>query len=197
MNHPTPHAHQDSSNLDIFIQGMDVSIVLPTFNKWDNICDLIDEINQEFLQTNTRFELLIMDDSSPDGTAEIVEERYDLAIHETDGSKELIGPLHQTGLVRVCIRTENHGLANSIRDGLERVTGQPLVVMDTDFNHDPAMIPQMVELLRYYDLVIGSRFVMHSGMKEASRYWASFLYGDFLDRDGSSRPKVPSASVVL
>ncbi|MBV7338967.1 glycosyltransferase [Chloroflexi bacterium TSY] len=159
---------------------MDVSVILPTFNERDNICDLIDAINQELVPTDVRFELLVMDDSSPDGTAEIVEERYDLALHEANSSKELIGPLHQNGVVRVCIRTQNRGLANSIRDGLERASGQTLVVMDTDFNHDPAMIPQMVELLRYYDLVIGSRFVMHGGMEEATRYWASFLYNVFI-----------------
>ena len=48
--------------------------------------------------------------------------------------------------------------------------------MDTDFNHDPAMIPQMVDLLRYYDLVIGSRFVMRGGMEDRLRYRLSLLY---------------------
>ena len=61
---------------------------------------------------------------------------------------------------------QDKGLAKSIRDGLERARGRTLVVMDTDFNHDPAMIPQMVDLLRYYDLVIGSRFVMRGGMED-------------------------------
>jgi dolichol-phosphate mannosyltransferase len=54
------------------------------------------------------------------------------------------------------------------------------VVMDTDFNHDPQMIPQMIELLKYYDLVIGSRFVMGGGMEEELRYKFSFLYNLFI-----------------
>jgi dolichol-phosphate mannosyltransferase len=52
--------------------------------------------------------------------------------------------------------------------------------MDTDFNHDPAMIPQMIDLLRYYDLVIGSRFVMRGGMEDARRYRLSLLYNIFI-----------------
>jgi dolichol-phosphate mannosyltransferase len=52
--------------------------------------------------------------------------------------------------------------------------------MDTDFNHDPAMIPQMADLLRYYDLVIGSRFVMRGGMEDALRYKLSFIYNFFI-----------------
>ena len=72
--------------------------------------------------------------------------------------------------LRLFVRTEDKGLAKSIRDGLIIAQGQTLVVMDTDFNHDPAMIPQMVDLLRYYDLVIGSRFVMRGGMEDRLRY---------------------------
>ncbi|MBK8048374.1 MAG: dolichol-phosphate mannosyltransferase, partial [Anaerolineales bacterium] len=53
-------------------------------------------------------------------------------------------------------------------------------VMDTDFNHDPAMIPQMVDLLRYYDLVIGSRFVMGGVMEYRLRYHFSQVYNIFI-----------------
>jgi dolichol-phosphate mannosyltransferase len=63
---------------------------------------------------------------------------------------------------------------------LEIAEGSILVVMDTDFNHDPAMIPQMVDLLRYYDLVIGSRFVMRGGMEDSLRYALSFAYNIFI-----------------
>jgi dolichol-phosphate mannosyltransferase len=78
------------------------------------------------------------------------------------------------------VRAQDKGLAKSIRAGLEKAAGQTLVVMDTDFNHDPAMIPQMVDLLRYYDLVIGSRFVMRGGMEDALRYQLSLLYNVFI-----------------
>ena len=52
--------------------------------------------------------------------------------------------------------------------------------MDTDFNHDPAMIPQMVKFLEYYDMVIGSRFVKGGGMEDRQRYYNSLLYNLFV-----------------
>lgn len=155
----------------------DVSVILPTYNERDNICDLIDAIDRELGPLGWAFEVLVMDDKSPDGTAQVVADQYalDLTAVEVAGTTG-----HSNGSVRLHVRTKDKGLANAIRDGLERAHGRTLVVMDTDFNHDPAMIPQMVELLTYYDLVIGSRFVMRGGMEDKWRYRASLLYNFFL-----------------
>lgn len=153
---------------------IDVSIVLPTYNERDNICDLINEIRRKLEPTSLTYEVLVMDDSSPDGTAEAVRAAYDLPADVP------AGPISPQGVVRLHVRTQDRGLAKSIRDGLERANGRTLVVMDTDFNHDPAMIPQMVDLLRYYDLIIGSRFVMGGGMEDTIRYRASLLYNVFI-----------------
>lgn len=147
----------------------DVSIILPTYNERDNICDLIDAIDRELSATDLSYEVLVVDDSSPDGTADLVRERYQLS-----------GDSSADGRVKLFVRTTDKGLAKAIRYGLERATGRTLVVMDTDFNHDPAMIPQMVDVLRYYDLVIGSRFVMRGGMEDQMRYRMSFLYNVFI-----------------
>ena len=141
----------------------DVSIVLPTYNERENICDLIDAIDQALTPSGLAWEVLVVDDSSPDGTADAVRQRY--------------GPV---GPVKLHVRSSDKGLAKSIRYGLEQAAGRTLVVMDTDFNHDPALIPQMVDLLRYYELVIGSRFVMRGGMEDAARYRMSLLYNVFI-----------------
>jgi dolichol-phosphate mannosyltransferase len=156
---------------------IDVSIILPTYNERDNICDLVDAIDLSLRPLGWGYEVLVMDDNSPDGTAGIVRQRYSLA---DDGSAPLASDGPGRGILRLHVRTSNKGLANSIRDGLERAVGRTLVVMDTDFNHDPAMIPQMVDMLRYYDLVIGSRFVMRGGMEDVWRYRASLFYNYFI-----------------
>ena len=156
-------------------ERIDVSVVLPTFNERDNICDLIDAICRELQPVGYRFEVLVVDDSSPDGTAEVVRGRYNLG----DNDSGTI-PKYPAGTLRLFVRTQDKGLAASIRDGLLLAQGQTLVVMDTDFNHDPAMIPQMVDLLRHYDLVIGSRFVMRGGMEDRQRYRYSQLYNVFI-----------------
>jgi dolichol-phosphate mannosyltransferase len=153
---------------------LDLSVVLPTYNERDNIGDLIDAIQQELAPTGWRYEIVVVDDNSPDGTADLVRAHF----RPEEGCAHL--PSRWIGQVRLCVRTQEKGLAKSIRHGLEMARGQTLVVMDTDFNHDPAMIPQMVDLLRYYDLVIGSRFVMGGGMEDVLRYRLSLLYNLFI-----------------
>jgi dolichol-phosphate mannosyltransferase len=165
-----------------------VSVVLPTYNERGNICDLIDAISAELERppvggatqppTDGRaYEVVVMDDNSPDDTAGVVRARYGLVGDDVNG---WLGRLGAAGTLRLIVRTADKGLAKSIRHGLEVAQGQTLVVMDTDFNHDPALIPQMVDLLRYYDLVIGSRFVMRGGMEDALRYRLSQLYNVFI-----------------
>lgn len=154
-----------------------LSIVLPTFNERDNICDLIDAIEEELRDTGLVYEVLVMDDNSPDGTAGVLQQRYNLQHQE---AQVWDARLNDQATMRLVVRTRDRGLAQSIRHGLEMARGDTLVVMDTDFNHDPAMIDQMVDLLRYYDLVIGSRFVMQGGMEDALRYRLSFFYNVFI-----------------
>jgi dolichol-phosphate mannosyltransferase len=154
----------------------DVSVILPTYNERDNICDLIEAIHHELKPSGLSYEVLVMDDNSPDGTAQVVREHFGLT--GEPGHVEFL--VNGNCIVRLWVRSKDKGLANSIRDGLERANGRTLIVMDTDFNHDPAMIPQMVDLLRYYDLVIGSRFVMRGGMEDTVRYRASLLYNMFI-----------------
>jgi dolichol-phosphate mannosyltransferase len=157
--------------------SIDVSVILPTYNERDNIGDLIDAIQRQLAPLGWSYEILVMDDNSPDGTADQVRQRFQLGEGDTAPLTQAAG---SAGCLRLQVRTHNKGLANSIRDGLEQSRGRTLVVMDTDFNHDPALIPQMVDLLRYYDLVIGSRFVMRGGMEDMQRYRASLVYNMFI-----------------
>ncbi|MEX1019894.1 MAG: glycosyltransferase [Litorilinea sp.] len=152
-----------------------VSVVLPTYNERENILDLIYAIDRELAGLKAAYEILVVDDSSPDDTAGLVQSTFAL---DAAGLGTLPG--HAQARLRVIVRETDKGLAKSIRCGLAAAAGRTLVVMDTDFNHPPQMIPQMVDLLRYYDLVIGSRFVMRGGMEDALRYRLSFLYNVFI-----------------
>lgn len=143
---------------------MNLSVVLPTFNERGNIVDLIDAIEKQVLPVVASLQIVVVDDDSSDGTAELVR-----------------GIAQELGVtIDLFVRTEERGLASAIKYGLEKCQGDVVVVMDTDFNHDPKMIPQMIELLKYYDVVIGSRFVMGGGMEEELRYRFSFLYNVFV-----------------
>jgi len=101
----------------------------------------------------------VVDDNSPDGTADVVR-----AYFATDAR------------VKLFVRVHERGLASAIRYGIDHSDGEILVFMDTDFNHDPVIIPQMIKFLEYYDLIIGSRFVMAGGMEDKFRQFSSRLY---------------------
>jgi dolichol-phosphate mannosyltransferase len=141
---------------------MKVSVILPTYRERDNIVDLIDAIEASLQSFET--EIIVVDDNSPDGTAGVVRERMK----------------RPTPPIQLFVRADERGLATAIKFGLRQATGDVVVVMDTDFNHDPRMIPQMVKFLEYYDVIIGSRFVMGGGMEDHARYNSSFLYNLFV-----------------
>ena len=143
---------------------MDISVILPTYCERDNIENLISAIETSLLPIGREIEILAVDDNSPDGTAEAVRAH----------------PARPGGQVRSFVRTQERGLATAIRYGIQQSSGDKIVVMDTDFNHSPSNIPQMVELLVEYDLVIGSRFVTGGGMEDRKRYTFSLVYNWFI-----------------
>jgi len=139
-----------------------VSVVLPTYNEAGNILRLIAAIKQHIPDDYQR-EILVVDDSSPDGT-------YELVVKEYAGDPE----------VRSLLRTSDPGLAASIRTGIEAATGDTLVVMDTDFTHDPVEIPRMLHVGQKYTLVSGSRFCAGGAMQDTPHYLASLIYNWWL-----------------
>lgn len=141
----------------------DVSVVLPTFNERDNIVPLIEELRSRFRNGRYTYEILVVDDRSPDGTAGIVAAAF----------------AGDCG-IRVISRQQRPSLAYSIRDGIEHSTGAIILVMDTDFNHQPGDAALLFEVARHVDLAIGSRFTFGGGMSNRQRYFFSYLYNAFL-----------------
>lgn len=118
-----------------------VTIVLPTFNERQNIQPIL----QQLLALRQRFqlELIVVDDDSADGTADLV--------------KELA---HQEPCLRLIRRVGRSGLSSAIKEGLLDATGDLAVVMDCDGQHEPAAVAEALDKLmaQNADLVIGSRF---------------------------------------
>lgn len=132
-----------------------VSVILPTLNERENILPLIRAIHNEL--RGLSHEILVVDDQSSDGTAQVV---MDLQDPE----------------VRVIVRTEDSGYARSIRCGIEQAAGDILILMDSDLNHDPRYLSSMVQMLAGYDCVSGSRFLKGGRMVPA---WRGFFSGIF------------------
>ncbi len=125
--------------------NVDVSIIVPTYNEADNIPILVREISK-YLDEKYRYEIIIVDDNSPDGTAEIALK------------------LSNMYPIRVIVRDRKLGLSSAAVTGFNYARGKFLVLIDADLQHPPSKIPEMIKLLEDgYDLVIGSRYVEGGG----------------------------------
>jgi len=121
-----------------------LSVVLATYNEVAAIGSMVQQLlGQLEAEGCSPLEVIVVDDDSPDGTADVVRQlsRHDPRVH-------------------LLLRCDRSGLSSAIRDGLLSASGELAVVMDADGQHDPAVIRSAVELLEHQglDLVIGSRF---------------------------------------
>jgi len=127
----------------------DTWLVLPTYDEAENIEALVAAVTAK-LPGSAR--VLIVDDGSPDGTGEIADRLA--ADHENVSVlhrrvKEGLGPAYIAGF--------RHALA----------AGAELVLeMDSDFSHDPAYLPRLLEASRRADVVLGSRYVPGGGVSD-------------------------------
>jgi dolichol-phosphate mannosyltransferase len=122
-----------------------VLIVVPTYNESSNIAELL----RQCFATVTNTHLVVVDDNSPDGTADIVEQ-----LRSSYPNLSVIRRGGERGLGRAYIAGILHGLDNGF---------QIIGTMDADLSHDPAYLPQMLSLLNRYDIIIGSRYVRDGG----------------------------------
>jgi dolichol-phosphate mannosyltransferase len=137
---------------------MRVLVVLPTYNEAENIEKMLAAIRQAQPDAG----ILVVDDGSPDGTADLVEKA-------AAGSTE----------ISVLRRSEKSGLGSAYRAGfkwgLERGY-EAFVEMDSDFSHDPAALPELLAPIRQgHQVCIGSRYVPGGSIPKWSwyRHWLS------------------------
>lgn len=134
---------------------MRIVTVIPTYNEADNVADMVEALlSLPFAD----FHLIIVDDSSPDGTGEIA-----------DG----LAAAHPTQL-SIIHRSGKQGLGTAYAEGFQRALdlGADVVVqMDADFSHSPEYIPVMVKALADYDVVVGSRYVSGGSTDKRWSWW--------------------------
>jgi dolichol-phosphate mannosyltransferase len=120
---------------------LELSIVVPTYNERDNVEQLIENIEQ--VLTNVRWEIIFIDDDSPDGTADFVR-----AIAQSKS------------YVRCHQRIGRRGLSRAVIEGILGSSAPVIVVMDADLQHDETILLTMLDRIRHSqtEIVVGSRY---------------------------------------
>jgi dolichol-phosphate mannosyltransferase len=128
-----------------------VSIIIPTYNESENIKRLIPLLDS--ILKGYDYEIVVVDDSSPDGTAKVAEK------------------LAEEYPVRVLVRDGKLGLASAILYGFKNANGDVLGVIDADLQHPPQLIRTLVDkIMDGYDIAIASRYVEGGGVEDWSFY---------------------------
>lgn len=136
-----------------------ICILLPTFNERENVAPMVRAI----FAAVPGVHIMVIDDSSPDGTAEVV--------------RGLCGEFDN---LRLLLRPRKEGLGKAYLDGFGRVLAESgfeaLLTMDADFSHDPGYLPEILAQGATHDIVIGSRYTRGGGV-EGWEFWRRMLSG--------------------
>jgi dolichol-phosphate mannosyltransferase len=119
-----------------------LSVIVPTFNERDNVTTLFQRL--EVALAGVPWEVVFVDDNSPDGTWEVVR-----------------GLARQDSRVRCIRRIGRRGLSGACIEGILASSAPCAAVIDADLQHDETQLPKMLALLQggEFDLVVGSRYI--------------------------------------
>lgn len=134
--------------MDNIKSAIKVLIMVATYNERDNIVELLHQIFSYAPESH----VLVIDDSSPDKTYELVEE---LANSKYNNKLFLLKRAGKLGLGTAYVAGFNWGLERDY---------DVIMHMDADFSHNPKYIPEFLRQIKTYDLVLGSRYIKGGGV---------------------------------
>ena len=140
------------------------SLILPCYNEFENLKLLIPKVIRFLPKSN--YEIIVVDDNSEDQTIK----RLKLIFKSKKN-------------IRYILRKKNPSLGLSIKEGVINSTGNNIIVMDTDFNHTPKDLGQMIKKFETnkYDLVCGSRFMKGGYSSTFFRHYSSKLFNYYIN----------------
>lgn len=119
---------------------VEISIVVPTYNESGNIQNLLQAVSKTL--GGYDYEIIVVDDNSPDGTARIVQDRA------TEDYR-----------IKLLVRSGKLGLGSAILDGFRMAKGNYFLMIDADLSHRPEDIKRLIDSRKGADIVIGSRYI--------------------------------------
>lgn len=119
---------------------VEISIVVPTYNESENIENLLRAVSKTLKGYD--YEIIVVDDNSPDGTDRIVERI-----------------ITEDNRIRLLVRAGKLGLGSAILDGFSMAKGNYFLMIDADLSHRPEDIKRLIDSREGADIVIGSRYI--------------------------------------
>ena len=122
-------------------------MIIPTYNEALNLTSLLEEISESF---SGDFEVLVVDDDSPDETWRLAE--------DLGGEYEFVEVVRRVG---------RRGLSSAVLEGFSHARGRYLAVMDADLSHPPDVIPRLYgKMMEGFDVAVASRYVAGGGVED-------------------------------
>ncbi|XP_077982310.1 dolichol-phosphate mannosyltransferase subunit 1-like [Glandiceps talaboti] len=127
------------------------SVLLPTYNERENLPLIVWLIVRSFTQSGHDYEIIVIDDGSPDGTLEVAQE-----LERIYGSNRIV----------LRPRPRKLGLGTAYVHGIKHATGNFVIIMDADLSHHPKFIPQFIKKQQEnnFDVVSGTRYIGDGGV---------------------------------
>lgn len=127
------------------------SILLPTYNEKENLPIIVWLIDKCMSENNHDYEIIVIDDGSPDGTLEAAKQ-----LEKIYGSDKIV----------LRPRAKKLGLGTAYIHGIKHARGDFIIIMDADLSHHPKYIPQFIKKQKEgnYDLISGTRYIGDGGV---------------------------------
>ncbi|MEK6916293.1 MAG: polyprenol monophosphomannose synthase [Nanoarchaeota archaeon] len=131
-----------------------IAVIIPTYNERENIVPIITSIKKNL----PKAKIIVVDDTSPDGTANLVKKIKN--IHLIVNKKKLgLGKAYLIGMDYA----------------INKLNANILIEIDADLSHDPRELPKLIELIKNNDLVLGSRYIKGGSIPKEWPFYRKFL----------------------
>ena len=172
--HPADDDYQTCAN-----QAMLYSVILPTYKERENLPLITQFLHDTFTEAKLPYEIVVVDDSSPDNTLEVAQTL-----------QNLFGKKH----VQIVSRPGKLGLGSAYSAGLKASSGDRIILMDADLSHHPKFIPEMISVMdeQKVQIVSGTRYKPGGGVagwdtfRKLTSCGANFLASFLLSTGGAS-----------